>query len=400
MYESVFLKKKRSDLLKRFGVKKYKFNIENKTPVIWIHAVSLGETKASASLIEKLKIRYPNSFIIVSNITDTGHIEAKKNQKIDQCIFMPFDFSFIQKHLLKQVSPDITIIIETDLWYNFLKYSKKYGSKIYLVSAKISKRSKNRFKKVSFFTKKLFSYFDKILTQNKFYSKSFEELKISKDKILISGNLKFSVKPKLITSKEKEKWIKTLKLENSKVITIASTHHPEEKLILAETAQILKNFPKMKILMAPRHPERFSAVLELLKTSSFKIGTYSNRHKLEGTENIILIDEMGLLNQIYQLSDIAIVGGSFVDRVGGHNILEPAYLDTFVLFGPFMNTQADMVEKIHYFQLGKKVFLSDIPNAINNYYSMQNKRFNFEILKKDTQDITDKTLNLLKANDP
>jgi 3-deoxy-D-manno-octulosonic-acid transferase len=364
----LFFYKKKGNLLYRIGIKKYQFDINNKD-VIWIHCVSVGESIACKNFLKLVKEKYPNSYVIISNTTTTGHIEAKKSLSLaEKHIYMPFDFSFIQKYYLKKLKPKIVIFVETDFWYNFLKYAKKYNSKIYLISAKMSKKSAKRYAKLSFFSKRLFSYFDLILCQNKTYFNRFLFAKASINKLKITGNIKFDNFKKLLNSDEKLALIDDLKLQNKKVLTIASTHTTEEEMILDEIKDIFFKIENLKIILAPRHINRIKEIENLLnqkKISFIKLSEIQNQKD----EKIILVDYIGKLINLYQVSDLAIVAGSFIKRVGGHNILEPIFLNTFTFFGPFMHSQEDLRKIALKYNLASQVKIENLSENILRFFN-------------------------------
>jgi 3-deoxy-D-manno-octulosonic-acid transferase len=356
----------------------------------------MGETKSSFSFIHEMRKDLKNAYIVFATSTQTGFNEAKKNPFVDQVVFMPFDFSFSIKRLFKQIKPKIVIFVETDFWYNFLKFSKKNNSKIVLISGKISEKSEKNFKKFSFFSKKLFSFFDFICTQNDVYKKRFINLGISKEKIYTTGNIKYDQQIHLLSNLEQKTWKKKLKIEDNFVITIASTHYPEEKLLLESLKDVLNT--NIKILLAPRHPERFEAVKKLLIEKSFNFVTYS-KLEITGLEKIILIDTIGFLNIAYQLSDLAILGGSFIERVGGHNILEPVLVNTPVFFGPHMHSQLDLKKLILEKKCGKEVTLSTLKPHLQDFFKNKSlcdncKNLNFiKGSSKKTWDLISKILD-------
>ncbi|MBN2479599.1 MAG: hypothetical protein JXA94_05175 [Parachlamydiales bacterium] len=401
--ERIFLKKKKSDLLKRLGLKSYKFNPEKKSPIIWIHAVSVGETKAAKVFLDELKIKYPNSYIVISSTTQTGHIEAKKTlKKADSFVFMPFDFSFSVKRIFpKKIKPDLVFFIETDLWYNFIKRAKKVNAKVFLISAKISEKSANRHSKFKTFSEKLFSLIDLVVCQNDLYRERFLKAHVDPCKIEIGGNLKFDNILTFLTQDEKFLLLKKYNLINKKVISITSTHFPEEENILDQISPLLKsNTAEYKFLLAPRHPERFLEVEKLLKKRSLPYVLLSNIENQSGDEKIILIDKMGQLNTFYQLSDLAIVCGSFYSNgVGGHNIFEPIFQNIPTFFGPFMFSQKELEEiALKY----KSAIQTDILNiSINILEFFKNEKLknellqNSKILTKNISGSSKKTLNFL-----
>jgi 3-deoxy-D-manno-octulosonic-acid transferase len=362
IYEYVFLKKHKKSFLYKLGFKYPVLDIPKDKDVVWIHAVSVGETKAMQSVVKKLKSE--NKYVLISNVTETGYRESLTSLGSDTVIFMPFDFPWIMKKLLRQVNPKLVIISETDLWYNFLKYAKKLHAKVVLVSAKISLRSKNRFKKVPFFTKKLFGLIDVILTQNKEYFEFFKEI-VPVSKLDIGGNLKLTSPPQKPSSEKVKHYEDLFGCINKKVITIACTHETEEELLIKQLKDFIEKDNSL-ILLAPRHPERFEKVFNLLKTFPYKVSRLSKENEIYKNDKIILIDTMGFLGTCYSLSDIAILGGSFIASVGGHNILEPVFFEVPVLFGPNMYTQKELRSIVLENECGKEVLIKNVNKEVKN----------------------------------
>ncbi len=365
--------KKNRNILKKFQLPTFKIPKDKKS--VWIHSVSLGETKAALPLIEELKKDRDQDkkdlFVICSCTTETGFNEAKKSQA-DEILFLPFDFSFLMKRLAQRIQPDLVVFIETDFWYHFLKFMKQAGSKTAVISAKLSDRSFKRFKFLSFFSNRLFTLFDLIATQNELYQERFfnllkNELKTEsiKTEIKISSNLKLFNQPKSFSSEELDVLRDKLQIKaGEKVVTIASTHAPEERLLLEELLPFLKENKQnsLKILLAPRHPERFLEVEGLLKKMGLDFSKLSNPRDTR----IILIDTMGFLNQAFALSDLAVVAGSFISKIGGHNVLEPIFFKVPVMFGPHMQGQVDLKNLVLQEELGFQVELKDLKIKIEN----------------------------------
>ncbi|WP_068471078.1 3-deoxy-D-manno-octulosonic acid transferase [Candidatus Protochlamydia phocaeensis] len=356
LYQLVFYKKYRQSLLPRLGFD-YPIFQQNGEPLIWIHAVSVGETKAVVSLVRELKQRFPSSLFVVSSITETGHAEAKRSLPfVDYHVYLPFDFSFIVRRLIKRASPDLVILCESDFWFNFMRLAKAQGASLVLVNGKLSEKSTHRFCKVPFFSKALFELFDFLCVQNALYEKRFIEAGASPEKIHITGNLKLDDEYPQLTAEEVTQWRQKLGIQPDQlVLTIGSSHHPEEQLILQLLKEIWKSFPTLKVIFVPRHPERFQEVGELLEKERLLWVAFTDINRRTGKEQAILIDAMGMLRMCYQLSDIAIVGGSFTSKVGGHNILEPCWYSKPVLFGPHMYSQPELVDLIKEYDAGKQV---------------------------------------------
>lgn len=302
--------------------------------LIWIHAVSMGETKAVWKLTHLLHKQYPNTKIIITSTTDTGHAEAKKLFPFAHHLYLPFDFSWIIRPIIKRLRPDLVLLSESDFWFNFLDEAKKQGAKIAVVNGKMSEKSLNRYLLLGPFLKHFFSPIDLFLVQNSLYEKRLQQLNLS-GKIIVTGNLKFDTAPDTLEPIEKQAFIKDLHLSPCDFLIVAgSTHEKEEELILNAFQTLLPRHPNLKILLVPRHPERFSYVAKSFNAVPFSA--------LEKSENVIVMDKMGLLKQCYQVSCLAIVGGSFVPNIGGHNVLEPSFYGIPVIFGPYMHTQTEL----------------------------------------------------------
>ena len=374
VWESLVHKKKRSALLQRIGYKNYSFSIPENKKVIWLHAVSVGEAKAAQSLVRKIKEDYPDCYLIVSSTTNTGHKEAKKSLSLaDSFVFFPIDFSWTVKKLLKKVNPSLVIFVESDFWYNFLKASKDLGAKTCLVSGKISEKSLSRFKNISFFAKKMFSFFDVICTQSDLHTYRFLQLGLDRRKIKTSGNLKYDNKPAHLSLEEKQKWNDLFKIKQEDlVITIGSTHSPEEEMFLDAFSSLLKQKHNIKLLLVPRHPERFKAVAQILKKKGLAFSKFSEKENIKDKQ-ILLVDTMGFLNSCYQLSNLAIVGGSFTEKIGGHNILEPIFFNVPVIFGPFMHSQKDLESLILESRCGIQIKKEEISSFVLHF--LENARY-------------------------
>jgi 3-deoxy-D-manno-octulosonic-acid transferase len=395
-YEKLFLGKNREKLFYRLGIKKHKFDIPIGAYVVWLHAVSLGETKSSISYMRKIKLKIQNAFIIISSTTKTGHSEAKKNLSFaDKHIYMPFDFSWVFSKIFKTIKPNLVIIIETDFWLNFLKKAKHYGAKVIVISGKISKKSQNLYCKVKFFSKALFSYVDIFCVQNEEYKNRWMKIGINTSKIKVTGNLKYSAAIQLSEKPELDKYRSLLAIQDHhNVITIASTHHPEEKWMVLDNILPLIDKFNLKVMIAPRHPERFLQVQETL--SSCSITTISDIEKgITTPSNIILIDRMGFLPICYQMSDIAIVGGSYEGNLGGHNVLEPLFYNTPVFFGPYMYSQKDLRSLVMRYNCGMETTKDKLRQEIEKYFSKTsvktNLQDNISTLKKSLNNVLDST---------
>lgn len=288
-------------------------------PLVWIHAVSLGESKAAAILIKEMRQRCPSCEIALSSVTETG-LSFARTLDVEHCFSLPLDFPWTMYRLEKQLNPSLMLFIESDFWPNHLKALK--CPKV-LVSGKLSERSYRRWKSLGKLSKSLlWKHFDLLLLQDTEQKKRFETLGAKNCHIV--PNIKYDATSPSATP---------LPIAKSRpIITLASTHPGEEKLLLPE----LKDYT---LLIAPRHPHRFEEVANLID-EPYCLYSQLDHYK---NERIVLIDTLGALPACFATSDLAIVGGSFVP-IGGHNILEPIYMGIPAIYGPHMDAQKEMAQ--------------------------------------------------------
>lgn len=320
-------------------------------PLIWIHAVSLGEVKSIESLLKELKAAYPNHFFLITTTSKTGNDEAKKRYPNAYIAYLPLDFSWSVKRWVSALNPTCFILIEGDFWPNLLRALKKKKVKLFLVSGKISKKSLKRFLLFPQFSKKLFSLFDHLFVQSEEYKGRFSQLVDKPEKIEICGNLKWD------QIKEEPPYLLSF---SKPCITIACTHPKEEAMLIDALYS-----EKWQIILAPRHPERFAIVKQLLEKKNISFGLWS---KGEKTQGVILLDAMGKLPICYASSRLAILGGSFVPKIGGHNLLEPIFYRCPVFFGPFAFAQKALREKILSSGAGSEVVLENLKDAVEEFF--------------------------------
>ncbi len=301
---------------------------------IWIHAVSVGEVNASIPLIKKLRAKYPWFPVVLSTITDTGRrVAVDKVPEGTEVIYLPFDITFILKRCLKRVRPKIFIAIETELWPNIFRVMAENRVPVIILNGRISEKSAKRYRRISFFMKKVFSYVKIFGMQSLLDADRLESIGADRGKIIITGNFKYDMDMPGGTPS----WAEDIK---GPVIVAGSTHRGEEEIILSACMENLDRFPGLKLILAPRHPERFKEVEDMLRTkgiSYVKRSEFANGNKQTWTsENlVVLLDSVGELSSVYGIADIAVIGKSFAG-FGGQNPLEPAYWGKPIVCGPHM----------------------------------------------------------------
>jgi 3-deoxy-D-manno-octulosonic-acid transferase len=320
--------------------------------MIWIHAVSVGEVLTITPLIKKLKEKDSNKEIVLSTITDTGLMVAiDKVGKIANIIYLPFDVPFLIRKAIRSIEPDLFVIIETELWPNLVKHIKKNNIPILLLNGRISEKSFKGYKKIRFFVKQILTNIDLFCMQDELYSSRIKQLGADHNRVITIGNLKFDKEFSL----NPLQWInifKDLKKEYGNFIIVAgSTHEPEEEMILDAYIRLKRDFPNIRLIIAPRHPERFNEVGELLKKKGLEFIKRSEI-TLDSDPKIILLDVIGELAIVYSICDIAIIGGSFILH-GGQNPFEPAYWGKAIVCGPHMEN-FPMINDFYKYKAAKK----------------------------------------------
>jgi len=312
---------------------------ENK---IWFHSCSMGETKALKPIFDKLN----KEDINLSVITNTGFEQAQSMVK--HVRYLPFEI-FLPFWITKQ---KILVVMEAELWYMLFLIASKKGAKTVLINARINDKSYERYMKYRFFYKQLFKSVNKVFAQSDIDKKRLEDL--GAKNIEVIGNIKLASLPKVTRIFKKPK---------ERVITAGSTHLGEEELILDAWD------PKQgKLILVPRHPERFDEVFSLVdtiyKNTDIKYHRFSLQEDFES--DIIIVDVMGELINIYAISDVVILGGGFIKTAGGHNPIEPAFFNTIIISGEVIFNQKSLFECVNNYYLIKnnelKRYLEDIQN--------------------------------------
>jgi 3-deoxy-D-manno-octulosonic-acid transferase len=370
-------------------------------PLIWIHAVSVGETKAAVPLFKKLKTAHPDATFVISSITETGHQDALKSlAEADYHIYLPFDLSFIIKPLIKETKPDLVILCETDLWINFLTACKAEGAKIILVNGKISEQSAERIRTFSLVTRRMFDSIDLFCLQNHTYKARFEMAGAKPSRLFVTGNMKIDDRPRAITTEEKETLRQHCGIQKGDLtIVVGSTHDPEELQILDQLQLVWAVYPKLNVILVPRHPERIGQVEKILSKKGIAYKKFSE----PGHQNVrvSLVDMMGKLRDLYQIADIALVCGSYTPKVGGHNILEPCHYKIPVLFGPHMQSQTEFQQLMLENRAGLQVPMDHLSSEIIELLLNPSRRKQFGEsgyqLIQQNQGATEKTFQQIEA---
>lgn len=302
---------------------------------IWIHAVSVGETLAVSPLVRKLKKQHPDTPILITTTTATGAEQAAKLSDVAEHRYMPFDFPFALKRFVKTVNPSQLLIMETELWPNTLFCVAQANIPISIINARLSERSCQRYGKIRPLFASLAKHLHQILCQYPSDAERFIRLGVSPEKVKVTGSIKFDIEisPEIIENGNK---LRSQLGVQRPVWIAASTHKGEDELVLAAHRAVLQTYPDTLLILVPRHPERFSEVFELCQ-QSFKTQRRTDVQSslLAKETQVYLGDTMGEMLTLIQAADICFMGGSLLgDKVGGHNMLEPAALSRPIISGP------------------------------------------------------------------
>ena len=318
--------------------------------LIWIHAVSVGEVLAVESLITQLRAKHPDKIILLSTTTDTGQKIAKErlNRVADAFFYFPFDFPHVVKKVFNALNPELVIIVETEIWPNFLREARRRNVPVVFVNARISERSFKRLRRArhafSVFFHRVLSSATLYLAQSDADAARLREISAPEDSVEVAGNMKYDSEPATLSPfgewlaaqiKSQERW---------PVVVAGSVVEGEEESVLAAFDVVQRQWRRALLLLAPRKPANFDEAARLAKQDGWIIARRSQidtAAPLDENADVLLLDSIGELAGLYSIADVTFVGGSLVPS-GGHNILEPAWFGRAPVFGPHMENFRDM----------------------------------------------------------
>lgn len=305
--------------------------------VIWLHCVSVGETQAARPLAQAILARYPASTLVVSTTTLTGQRLAREvfRGEAAEVFFFPLDWGWAVRRSLNAIRPSLVLIMETELWPRFLRECRRRQIPVVLVNGRISEKSFRGYRRLGPFIRRVVGDLSLALMQTETDAERLRALGMPPQRVWVSGNVKFDADDTLgdqsLTAEFRERFASG----GRRLIVAASTHAPEEAICLDAFKQLSRNAGEQRprLLVAPRHPERFAEVGRALESSGLN---WSRRSSPPGEgdreADLILLDSIGELRAVYPLADVVFVGGS-IARTGGHNLLEPAAFAKCVITG-------------------------------------------------------------------
>ena len=320
---------------------------------VWFHAVSVGEVRALEPLLKRFREVHGDLNIVLSTVTRTGQevARAECGTLADLIIYSPLDLSWAVRRTIDVIRPALFVVVEKEVWPNTFRLLKRVGAEIVVVNGTMSDRSFKRYRSLSFF-KGVFSLISHYCGRTERDSEKARALGVDGGKVTVTGNIKFDMEVPGDEEQRGELLSGALGIGDHQIVLVAGSTHRGEEAILLESYKALKErFPALKLVIAPRHPERFSEVESLIRGAGLDLIKRSDIKRSDGgggTEGdegaVVLLDTLGELRVAYSISDISFVGGSLVDGIGGHNLLEPALYSKAVLYGGKLTTYRSMAD--------------------------------------------------------
>ena len=303
------------------------------TDIIW-HCVSVGEVTAVTPLIKALLTEQPALRITVTTTTPTGAEQVKNSlgERVQHC-YLPYDHPSLMKRLLKQLDPSLVLVTEVEVWPNLINQCRKRDIPTMLVNARMTERSAARYAKLGSFFSNTIQQLSRICAQSQADANRYRVLGATDTQLDVAGNLKFAIQTQSAQNAFAEALSDWCRSTQKYLYIAASTHAPEEQMIIEQHRFLRAQNIDLVSVIVPRHPQRFDDVLNLLSSSGLVFHQYSNGTDIPSNTDVVLVDAMGVMHPLLQISDVAFVGGSFAER-GGHNALEPAVYGKPIVMGP------------------------------------------------------------------
>ena len=328
------------ECLERFGP----FQPPKNLNTIWFHVVSVGETNAAQPLIEHyLKLGHS---VLVTNTTKTGQARAKslfyeKYSTLFQAVYLPVDQKPLLKQFFELYQPKILALVETEIWPNLIAQAKQKQIPCILLNARLSEKSAKGYDKVRRLTQPMLQQLTWLLAQDIATQQRYVGLGLDQSKSQVVGNIKFDISAPTSFIEQAEQLKQEWQLEKRQIITLASTHAPEEEQLLKQLQPHLNSNPDLLCMVVPRHPERFDEVYKICQSLNLNTQRRSLKQPIQTDTQVFLADSMGEMWLWYALSQACFVGGSLNEPGGGHNILEPMVLNIPTVIGPrYFNFQS------------------------------------------------------------
>ena len=346
VYQALRYRKYVRSLPQRLGYLPVSFNLDG-AESIWIHAVSVGEVLIARALLPELRERYPRLRLFLSTTTMTGQQIARNNLRfVDEVFYFPFDFSFVVHRILRIVKPRLFIMMETEIWPNLLRACRRHGVNTMLVNGRISSRSYPRYRLARPFFRRVLRHVDRFCMQSDESARRIIDIGADRERVVVTGSLKFEsleIPGAVAVDRGQNRVLRYFRVAPARPVVIAaSTLKGEEEPVLEAFQRVRATMTNALLIIAPRKPERFDDVERLARRAGWNVARRTElRVDSEPRADVVVLDTIGELAQLFQVATAVFVGGSLVDS-GGHNILEPAVFGKPIVFGPYMQNFAEI----------------------------------------------------------
>jgi len=317
-------------------------------PCLWLHAVSVGEVNLLATLIERWDRLHPEWEIVISTTTHTGFQLAQKRYAPRTVFYCPLDFTWAVRRAMRVIRPDLLVLTELEMWPNLIAAARQHGAKVAVVNGRLSEKSFRGYRRIGWLVRRVLAEIDLIAVQNEEYGRRFLDLGAPPEAVQTTGSIKFDGARTDRNNPDTQRLARLAGIADDDMVLLAgSTQDPEESLALDSFEQLVKAHPQLRLILVPRHPERFDAVADLLNRRGVR---WQRRSRLDADRadpgaRVLLVDAVGELGAWWGAAQIAFVGGSLGQR-GGQNMIEPSAYGAAVSFGPNTWNFRDVVAQL------------------------------------------------------
>ncbi len=407
LFKMLTSERHRSGLYQRFGIVSER---TSKKPGIWIHGASVGEVITAKSIVEKIDREFPEWETFISTTTNTGYSVAKQNFSGKPIFYFPVDLSWITRKVLRRIRPSCIILIELEIWPNFLVSVYEENIPLIIVNGRISNKSFKAYRIISrisgAFYNSLTNKMNTYCARTELDAQRFRDLGISSEQVFVTGTMKYDNIPTHINENSKNELADLFRIKDNDLVLIGgSTHEGEEEILLRIFERLSKTYPNLRLIIAPRHIERTRDVSRLIEKKGFtpvlKTSVDSSNYGWQNSKKeIILIDTVGDLEKIYALSDYVFVGKSLVPS-GGQNMMEPAGLGKPVVFGPHVFNFKEEVDMLLRNEAAKMVETEDelcgtIESFIKNPEAAKEMGLRAQEVVSEKRGATEKNMDIIR----
>ncbi|MDT8903799.1 3-deoxy-D-manno-octulosonic acid transferase [Anaeroselena agilis] len=304
---------------------------------LWLHAASVGEIVATSPIVKEIRRQMPEMPVLVSVVTANGYEMAQRIiPEADSIIFFPLDLPGLSRRVINRIKPTMFVLVETELWPNFLLSCRDLSIPVMMVNGRISDKSVGNYRYLFTILDRMLDTVHRFCMQSTIDAQYIIRLGAKPRRVFVTGNTKYDQTHTEVSAAERERLASLLKLRGGAPVVVAgSTHRGEEEFVLAAFNKVRENIAEARLIIAPRDNLRGGEVASLAEKYGLKAVRRTDLDKADGSHDVIVLDTIGELGKIYSIADVVFVGGSLV-ATGGHNILEPAAHGKPILVGPHM----------------------------------------------------------------